>query len=395
MKRLAHVAACRREGQNADPAFSAGDGLGRSAPLVLCGAGELGRRTLAGLRRLGIEPECFADNQPALWGREVDGLGVVSPQDAARSLGEQGRFVVTVFNGSAVRRQLGELGCRRVEHYAVLYRQHPGEFLPFGGMSSEAPSAADCDDAQRAAEVWADEPSRREYLAQLAWRSSPETAHLDPPQPADQQHFPADLVAFEAGEVFVDAGAFDGDTLRAFLTRWTDGFRAYLAFEPDPASHARLVGFVDSLDPAIRGRVEVHNSALGRQSGRVGFQARGTVASAIDARGEHSVACVALDDLDRSPGLPTSYVKLDAEGAEREILEGGRRLLARRRPVLSICLYHRPADLWEIPLFLRSLGDDYRLFLRRYAEDCWELVCYAIPADRLLTPGRSRKRVRP
>jgi hypothetical protein len=62
--------------------------------------------------------------------------------------------------------------------------------------------------------------------------------------------------------------------------------------------------------------------------------------------------------------------------------------------VLSVCLYHRPADLWEIPLFLRSLGDHYRLFLRRYAEDCWELVCYAIPEERLLVPGRSRKRVR-
>jgi FkbM family methyltransferase len=377
--------------ENPSAAGQAAGDVRDSSSLVLFGAGELGRRTLAGLRRLGVEPECFADNRPALWGRQVDGLRVVSPPEAARSLGEQCRFVVTVFNGSAVRRQLSDLGCRWIEHFAVLYRQHPGEFLPFGGITS--PAAAS-DDAQEAVDLWADAPSRREYLAQLAWRSSLDSKSLDPPRPVSQQYFPADLVAFDAGEVFVDGGAFDGDTLRAFLARWTGGFQAYRAFEPDPASYARLLGFVDSLDPAIGRRIQVRNWALGGQSRQVNFEARGTAASAIDARGDQAVTCVALDDLGEAAGPPPSYVKLDVEGAEREVLEGGRQLLTRHRPVLSVCLYHRPADLWEIPLFLRSLGDHYRLFLRRYAEDCWELVCYAIPEERLLVPGRSRKRVR-
>src|SRR5947207_418318 len=35
--------------------------------LVLLGAGGLGRRTLAGLRKVGIEPLAFAENNAALW----------------------------------------------------------------------------------------------------------------------------------------------------------------------------------------------------------------------------------------------------------------------------------------------------------------------------------------
>src|SRR5258706_10611163 len=56
-------------------------------PLVLFGAGGLGRKTLDGLRKLGRPPVAFADNNPRLHGREVDGLPVMSPESAARALG--------------------------------------------------------------------------------------------------------------------------------------------------------------------------------------------------------------------------------------------------------------------------------------------------------------------
>jgi FlaA1/EpsC-like NDP-sugar epimerase len=88
--------------------------------LVLFGAGGFGRRTLAGLRSLGIEPLAFADNNRAVWGRSVEGLRVVSPQDAACEFRESAAFVLTVWNGQAQDRmadrvrQLRDLGCERV-----------------------------------------------------------------------------------------------------------------------------------------------------------------------------------------------------------------------------------------------------------------------------------------
>src|SRR5262245_19194098 len=51
--------------------------------LVLFGAGNLGRKTLAGLRRLGIEPLAFADNNSSLWTEPLNGIPVMSPQKAA------------------------------------------------------------------------------------------------------------------------------------------------------------------------------------------------------------------------------------------------------------------------------------------------------------------------
>jgi len=56
--------------------------------LVLFGAGGLGKKTLAGLRRIGIEPLAFADNNQTLWGKYVNGVQVLSLKDAVKKFGK-------------------------------------------------------------------------------------------------------------------------------------------------------------------------------------------------------------------------------------------------------------------------------------------------------------------
>jgi hypothetical protein len=45
-------------------------------------------------------------------------------------------------------------------------------------------------------------------------------------------------------------------------------------------------------------------------------------------------------------------------------------------------MYHRPGDLWEIPLFLSEALPGHRLSLRVHARDGFELVAYAVPPER-------------
>ena len=54
-----------------------------------------------------------------------------------------------------------------------------------------------------------------------------------------------------------------------------------------------------------------------------------------------------------------------------------------------MCAYHRCRDLWEFPALLKAANPDYSIFLRRYAEECWETVYYAIPSERLTGRGQS------
>jgi len=94
------------------------------------------------------------------------------------------------------------------------------------------------------------------------------------------------------------------------------------------------------------------------------------------------VQCVRLDDL--FADQPMSFLKLDIEGAEPEAIAGARHIIARDRPIIAMCVYHRQNHLWQLPLLVDSIVEDYRYYLRPYNEEGWDLVCYAIPNERTL-----------
>ena len=73
------------------------------------------------------------------------------------------------------------------------------------------------------------------------------------------------------------------------------------------------------------------------------------------------------------------YIKYDVEGAEVDAILGSRRTIERYRPALAVSLYHRPSDLYEIPLLLHRINPEYRFYLRRkYCLPAWELMLYAV-----------------
>ena len=75
---------------------------------------------------------------------------------------------------------------------------------------------------------------------------------------------------------------------------------------------------------------------------------------------------------------------MDIEGAEMDALQGGRHAIATDKPLLAVCVYHTQDDLWKIPLFVRDLLPDHRLYLRCHEGDGWQTVLYAVPPHRAL-----------
>jgi hypothetical protein len=73
---------------------------------------------------------------------------------------------------------------------------------------------------------------------------------------------------------------------------------------------------------------------------------------------------------------------MDIEGAEPEALTGAAATMRRSRPILAVCAYHVSEHLWTLPRLIADAVPDYRISLRRYAEECWEMVYYAVPPER-------------
>lgn len=347
-------------------------------PFVLFGAGSLGRQILARLRQIGVEPAAFADNNPALWGREVDGLHVLSAMDAVREFGRDTPFFVTIYNSRAPRQQLRKMGIRTVPS-PVLAMRFPDALLPLGCIDRPSRLIAKSAMVRDGLSAWSDDMSCREYVDQIRYRLTFE--EVPPGLPSGDIYFPNDLVVPAANEFFVDCGAYDGDSIREFLRRRDSQFGQIVALEPDPANCAKLHASLADCPSSVRDRIDVIPAAVGAWAGTAWFDASGTAGSAVTPNGGVEVEVVALDDVfcDRS----ASYIKMDVEGHESMALDGARQVIGRDDPVLAICLYHRSSDLWKIPLQIRAINDRYRFFLRRYGDDCWEQVCYAVPPSRL------------
>src|SRR5208283_2974450 len=138
---------------------SAFDDLARpfAERLVLFGAGPLGKSVLAGLRRAGVEPLAFADNKRDLWRQRVMGLPVLSATEAAEQYGRSACFVVTVYQGSSVRRQLASLGCQRVVAFAPLLWKYADVFIPQCCLELPHRLIEQCDSIRRCYATLADE----------------------------------------------------------------------------------------------------------------------------------------------------------------------------------------------------------------------------------------------
>ncbi len=354
--------------------------------LVLFGAGGLGRKTLKGLRAAGIEPLAFADNNPALWHHEVDGIKVLPPEEAARHYGRQAAFVVTIWRAGGGHRferthaQLQKRGCQTVVPAGLLFWKYPQLFLDHYCLG--LPHTV-CDESDAVREVFGclgDELSRQVYVAQVRWRLHLDFAGL-PPADNAAHYFPPGLFALAPDEVFVDCGAFDGDTIGAFVERRGGDFQRLIAVEPDPGNFQKMRERVAHYAPAIQKKIQLHQAGVAETSGTLRFSADGSLSSAVNPDGQLQIECVALDELlhDTKP----SYIKMDIESAEPGALRGARQVIHDCAPILAISAYHAPNHLWQILRLIKSLRADYRLFLRQHNEECWDTVCYAVPAHRL------------
>jgi FkbM family methyltransferase len=372
-------AAARREHETFDRAI--GPCAGR---ILIYGAGGLGRRVLRGLRVHGDEPLAFLDRNSQLWGQTVEGLPVISPEDAVRRFGADSAILIAVWNPEAaggvpsIAAWLRAAGCLRIVPFAWLFWKYPADFLPNYLWDLPSKLLKKGSEVRQGFALLDGARSQCQFLDHVQFRLTGDFSCLKPPE-SDPQYFPARLIRPRADEYFVDCGAFNGDSTLEFA-EWAAGrFRKVLAFEPDPANFAALQRTVTA-DGRLRGRVVCVPKAVGLREYTLRFQASGLGSASASPSGELEVSCVPLDEA-LADECPT-YIKMDIEGAELDALSGAAAVLRENRPTLAICAYHTQDHLWRVPRRIRDLMPDARLVLRPHCVDGFDLVCYAIPPER-------------
>lgn len=179
----------------------------------------------------------------------------------------------------------------------------------------------------------------------------------------DGGYFKTGILTVDKGEIFVDCGAYIGDTIEEFIEECDEEYKKIYTFELSRENYPTLLKTIEKY--SSKDLINPYNAGVWNEKGRMSYCNFGETdgCQLIEYEGADIADLVALDDV-----IPVeekvTLMKMDIEGAEQNGIKGARRILESDKPKLAICLYHRPEDLWEIPLLIKEINSEYRLFIR-------------------------------
>lgn len=229
-------------------------------------------------------------------------------------------------------------------------------------------AAAHKNEIRAAYDMLADEESRRIFEYTLLYKLTGDVSYLFDAE-SDKDEVYRDLLRADEIRTYADLGAYNGDTVRE-LMRYAPNLSEVVAFEPDRRSFRKLSEFCDTLTTPT---VERINAAAWSERASLTFGDEGNRNSGLFAKGKAvEVDALSLDEA--LGGRAVDYVKYDVEGCEREALIGSTKTILLCKPRLLVSVYHRSEDIFALPLQIKDICPEYRLYLRRYPYvPAWDL----------------------
>lgn len=164
----------------------------------------------------------------------------------------------------------------------------------------------------------------------------------------------------EEDEVFVDLGAYTGDSAMEFIQQYNDQYKKMYCYEISKNSFAILqknLGNDERIVCECKGAGKEHATMYMKEFGVTG------TSNSLSENEEsgYEVEVVSLDDEIKEK---ITWIKMDIEGAEQSAILGCKNHIRNDKPKLTICTYHNNEDIWKIPQMIKELNPDYKFFMR-------------------------------
>ena len=165
------------------------------------------------------------------------------------------------------------------------------------------------------------------------------------------------ILKFNQNETFIDIGAYRGDTVEKFVAKTNGKYRNIIAAEPDFKTYQKLIKNCEALE-----NFTGVNAAITDLDGEIGFSSLAGRQSAIG--GDNMIKSISLPTL--CEGIEPTFIKIDSEGCEIELLKGGQEILKKFKPKLNVAAYHKSEDIFKLPILIKSINPDYKIHLRHH-----------------------------
>lgn len=223
---------------------------------------------------------------------------------------------------------------------------------------------------QQVYDMLADEYSRKVYANIINFKISGKIEYLSAVTTPKSEIYKK-IIKPGFNEVYVDLGAYNGDTIKEMLEHTHGMYSAIYALEPDKKNFKKLSKFINGMP-----HVYAHNAAAWCVDGELPFAAKAGRQSAITANSENFVKALSVDTVLEQ--RPATIIKMDVEGFEREAIWGSVLTITHHSPKLMVSLYHRNEDIFELPLLIHKLNPAYKFYIRHQLYiPAWETNLYA------------------
>lgn len=331
------------------------------------GAGNTSSLNLEGLKRENsFSIEGYIDSNINKQGKEFGNKKIISPDEYYNKADNP--VLINTTNKEVFRQicsNVSDLGGKYYSYDSLVFSRHKKEI-------------------EEVYDLLEDDLSKDTYLCMLNARvncDQPDESIVD-----DRQYFCLrDFLIRDPKEVFVDVGAYVGDSTEEYIFRRAGVFDHIYTFEPDSNNYDALSVRLKRLKSEWNiddSRIGTFKMAVGDRESEAVFETNignfGLGSKIIPENNEDGLPKISVTTLDSFFGKKkVSYIKADIESFEYNMLMGGKKVIEMQKPKLAVCIYHNPTDMYSIPLLVKRLNPDYKIKIRQHAYNLDETVLYA------------------
>ncbi len=170
-------------------------------------------------------------------------------------------------------------------------------------------------------------------------------------------YFDLDIMRCDANEVFVDLGAYTGDTVLNYLDSYI-GYKKIYCYEIAPHIFQMLKRNLERYP-----KIELRKKGAGDKNGTM-YVTDEVPADTMYKLADAGTTEVPVVTLDEDIAEPVTFVKMDIEGGEQKAILGCKKHIQATHPKLAISIYHNNEDIWKCARMIDEIDSGYKFYLR-------------------------------